>query len=262
MTHDERWIHLDGVVNMRDVGGLPMRDGRRVQPRRLIRSDNLQDLTPADIAHLVDEVGVSDIVDLRTETELHLTGPGPLRQVESLTHHHHSLVETRQLPDEQATMAAALVVHEQGPGGRDAEYWTAHYGTYIDRRGEAVAAALDVVARASGATVVHCAAGKDRTGTVVAVALDVAGVPHDLIAQDYALTAQRLEAIMGRLRSVSFYGDTLARQQPEDQVPHAATMHAILTDLRERHGGSATWLRSMGWDEADVERLRTRLVGP
>ncbi|MGL5853463.1 MAG: tyrosine-protein phosphatase, partial [Phycicoccus sp.] len=66
----DRWITLDGLVNMRDVGGLPTHGGGRTQPRRLIRSDNLQDLTDADIAHLVDELGVTDVVDLRTETEL------------------------------------------------------------------------------------------------------------------------------------------------------------------------------------------------
>lgn len=41
-----RWIELDGVVNMRDLGGLPTRNGGAVQPHRLIRSDNLQDLSP------------------------------------------------------------------------------------------------------------------------------------------------------------------------------------------------------------------------
>ncbi|MEO6413895.1 MAG: tyrosine-protein phosphatase, partial [Pedococcus sp.] len=43
------WIELDGVVNMRDVGGLPTTDGGQVATGRLLRSDNLQDLTEADI---------------------------------------------------------------------------------------------------------------------------------------------------------------------------------------------------------------------
>ena len=45
----ERWIELDGLVNMRDLGGLPTRDGGRTASGRLIRSDNLQDLTDADV---------------------------------------------------------------------------------------------------------------------------------------------------------------------------------------------------------------------
>ena len=31
-----RWIELDGVVNMRDLGGLPTRDGRTTREGRLI----------------------------------------------------------------------------------------------------------------------------------------------------------------------------------------------------------------------------------
>ena len=81
---------------MRDLGGLPTRDGGRVTPGRLIRSDNLQDLSEADVRRLVDELGVTDVVDLRSETELHLSGPGPLHEVESLTHHHHSLLAAKQ----------------------------------------------------------------------------------------------------------------------------------------------------------------------
>src|SRR5215203_3095265 len=84
-TVTDRWIELDGLVNMRDVGGLPTVDGGRTASGRLIRSDNLQDLSDADVQHLVDELGVTDVVDLRTGTELHLEGSGPLRRIETLT---------------------------------------------------------------------------------------------------------------------------------------------------------------------------------
>ena len=39
-----RWIELDGAVNVRDLGGLPSEDGRRVAEHTLLRGDNLQDL--------------------------------------------------------------------------------------------------------------------------------------------------------------------------------------------------------------------------
>jgi protein-tyrosine phosphatase len=106
----DRWIELDGLVNMRDLGGLPTRDGGRTASGRLIRSDNLQDLTDADVTHLVHAVGVSDIIDLRTEVEVHLEGPGPLRRVESLTHHHHSLIAAKR-------RGGPRRVGGQGPGG-------------------------------------------------------------------------------------------------------------------------------------------------
>ncbi|HSO64216.1 MAG TPA: tyrosine-protein phosphatase [Ornithinibacter sp.] len=260
----ERWIDLDGLVNMRDLGGLPTRDGRRTASGRLIRSDNLQDLTDADVTRLVDELGVTDIVDLRTETEVHLEGPGPLRRVESLTHHHHSLIEERQAGEtaEEVGERALLTPRDEDRPSRDARFWAEHYLGYLARRPDSVAAALRVIADAEGATVVHCAAGKDRTGTVVALALDVAGVPRDEIVADYVLTAERIDAIIGRLMPRPSYGEALAKQKSEDQLPRAESIEAILDALHDGWGGAPGWLRERGWSEADVERLRARLTEP
>ena len=42
---ERMWIDLDGLANMRDVGGIPTTDGGKIVPGRLLRSDNLQTLT-------------------------------------------------------------------------------------------------------------------------------------------------------------------------------------------------------------------------
>lgn len=260
----ERWIDLDGLVNMRDLGGLPTRDGGRTASGRLIRSDNLQDLTDADVERLVDELGVTDVVDLRTEHEVHIEGPGPLRRVEALTHHHHSLIEER-LPSEttkEVGERALLAPWDEKRPSRDARFWAEHYLGYLSRRPDSVEAALRVIAHAEGATVVHCAAGKDRTGTVVAMALDVAGVPRDEIVADYVLTAERIDAIIGRLLPREAYGAALKAQKPEDQLPRAESIEAILDAVHEGWGGAPGWLRARGWSDADVERLRARLTEP
>ena len=260
----ERWIDLDGLVNMRDLGGLPTRDGGRTASGRLIRSDNLQDLTDADVTRLVDELGVTDIVDLRTEHELHVEGPGPLRRVRALTHHHHSLIEERtpgETTKEVGERALLAPWDEQRPS-RDARFWAEHYLGYLSRRPDSVEAALRVVADAEGATVVHCAAGKDRTGTVVAMALDVAGVPREEIVADYVLTAERIDAIIGRLMPREAYGEALKTQKVEDQLPRAESIEAILEAVHDGWGGAAGWLLDRGWSPADVERLRARLTAP
>ena len=53
------WIDLDNAANVRDLGELPTTSGERTRIGRLIRADNLQDLSPADVHHLVDDLGVS-----------------------------------------------------------------------------------------------------------------------------------------------------------------------------------------------------------
>ena len=258
----DRWIELDGLVNMRDLGGLPTRGGGHTASGRLIRSDNLQDLSESDVQRLVDELGVTDVVDLRTGTELHMEGPGPLRRVESLAHHHHSLMVEQGLEDSAEAVGKRALPWRGDDPVRDASFWAGHYLGYLAKRPDSVAAALEVVAHAEGAVVVHCAAGKDRTGTVVAMALDVAGVPHDEIVADYVLTGERLEQIVGRLMPREAYGPALAKQKLADQLPQAESIEAILAAVDEGWGGAAGWLRAQGWSEADVERLRRRLTEP
>ena len=62
--HAHRWIRLDGTTNMRDLGGLPTADGGRTTGGRILRSDNLQTLTDADVRRLVGELGLRQVVDL------------------------------------------------------------------------------------------------------------------------------------------------------------------------------------------------------
>ena len=68
------WIELDGAVNVRDLGALATDDGRVTASRRLLRGDNLQDLSPSDVRTLVADIGVTTVVDLRSPGEVSLRG--------------------------------------------------------------------------------------------------------------------------------------------------------------------------------------------
>jgi protein tyrosine/serine phosphatase len=258
------WIELDGVVNMRDVGGLPTTDGGRIASRRLLRSDNLQDLTQRDIQHLVDRLGVSDIVDLRSEVELQLEGPGPLQVRRLVTHHHHSLFRDDLHPvsaQEALVLPWSEKARQEAPPevGRDEDHWASHYLGYLADRPDSVLAALEVIAHSRGATIVHCAAGKDRTGTVTGLALSVAGVADEDVVADYVATGERIEQVVARLLARPAYGEVLKDQPMSHHVPRPETMQRILAVLAERHGGAAGWLREQGWTAAEVEALRARL---
>src|SRR5579863_8921780 len=64
------WIELQGAVNVRDLGGLPTEDGRETVSGRLLRSDNLQELSSADVEKLVRDIGLTTVVDLRSTAEV------------------------------------------------------------------------------------------------------------------------------------------------------------------------------------------------
>ncbi|BDZ60020.1 protein tyrosine/serine phosphatase [Barrientosiimonas humi] len=256
------WIDLDGLANMRDLGGTPLADGGEVQPGRLLRSDNLQTLTPADVEELVERRGVTDIVDLRSDVELQLTGPGPLVEVESLTHHHHSFFRERKVAVEDALVLPWRDADARRAEPKDANHWTSHYLGYLADRPDSVSNALRVVAEAEGAAVVHCAAGKDRTGTVVAMALSVAGASDEVISADYLATGERIERVVERLMTIPAYADNLSGRALAEHTPSPDTMPRLLAAIRDTAGSVEGWLRQNGWTEADVAQLRARLTRP
>src|SRR5690348_727988 len=91
MDTQHRWIPLDGAVNVRDLGGLPTATGHTTRFGRVLRSDNLQGLSPADVATLTGELSLTDVIDLRSDAEEQLEGPGPLTSVPTVKIHRLSL---------------------------------------------------------------------------------------------------------------------------------------------------------------------------
>lgn len=48
MNHRNRIIELEGALNVRELGGLELKNGRKVKSGKLIRSGRLSDLTESD----------------------------------------------------------------------------------------------------------------------------------------------------------------------------------------------------------------------
>jgi protein tyrosine/serine phosphatase len=106
---------------------------------------------------------------------------------------------------------------------------------------------------------VHCAAGKDRTGVVVALSLAVAGVPHDEIVADYAMTAEVIDALVAKLAASPTYAEDMEHRDVATHTPRAETMDRVLTLLDERYGGAVGWLEEHGFGAAERAALRARL---
>jgi protein-tyrosine phosphatase len=243
-----RWIELDGAAN-----------ARAVVPGVLLRSDNLQSLSARDIRRLIERERLEVVVDLRTDVEVELEGPGPLTGHATVRVEHRSLY-----PDSggNTDLDADTIRpwHDNGPAIPDETPVVHAYLSYLGRRPDSIVASIRTVARASGAVLVHCAAGKDRTGVVVALALDAVGADREAIVADYVATADRVEAIMARLLSSRTYRGELEGHDPQAHAPIAETMERLLHLVDERFGGASGWLLHHGLDGDDLELLRRRLA--
>jgi protein tyrosine/serine phosphatase len=262
---EARWVPLDGAVNVRDLGGLPTSDGRATAFGRVLRSDNLQGLTPADVRRLVDGFGLRTVIDLRTGVEVDKEGPGPLDGEPLVVHRHLSLFpEGGRLTDVDAD--ALLPWQREWGGGRPDEHRdNPSVGYYLNYLRDSVVAALRALTEpdgpdGGGSAIVHCAAGKDRTGVVVALALSAAGVPRDAIVADYVATGDRLDAVLERLRASPTYAPDLDGLPADVHRPRAATMERFLALLDERTGGPVGWLAAAGFGSDEVAALRARLI--
>lgn len=267
MRTQSRWIDLDGAVNVRDLGGLETTDGGTTRFGRVLRADNLQNLTPRDLTVLVDRLGLRRVIDLRSHAEVDLEGPGPLTHRPEVTIHHltlfaeaghHTDVAAENITGNTVTIDADKVLPWQTRVSTEpeADWSIEHYLGYLRDRPDAVVDALRVMTTTEGASLVHCAAGKDRTGVVCALALDVAGVTREAIIADYAQTGERIEQILARLRSSPTYAADIDSRPPESHIPHAFLMEKFLSRLDEKHGGVLGWLAQYGWNETDTRSLR------
>ncbi|MFJ1842758.1 MULTISPECIES: tyrosine-protein phosphatase [unclassified Streptomyces] len=165
---------------------------------------------------------------------------------------------------------------------RTAEDLGRFYLTLAENTPRAIVDAVTAAA-APGATLVHCAAGKDRTGLLVALLLDLAGVPLDEIAEDYARTADALPQIFAALAGAADRsalnagaadrsapnGGGVARSTAgtalgDRSIPPAlleAPAEAIRTfvdGIRTRHGGTEAFLRGCGADAAVIASFRAK----
>jgi len=252
------WIELQGAVNVRDLGDLPTEDGQKTARARLLRADNLQELSAADVTKLVRDIGVTTVVDLRSSNELAAEGPAPLDTVPGVRHAHHPVLPEVGSNTDMAA-AALLTRRDQDQSRYPRDPICGHYLGYLEDRPDQVVGALRSVAYSPGAALVHCAAGKDRTGVVVALALTVAGVPPQAVVSDYAASAERTEAIMDRLRRSRLYARDINSRPADLHRPRPETMTAFLEQMDARYGGVVAWLTDHDFSGDDLSLLRAKL---
>jgi protein tyrosine/serine phosphatase len=246
---DARWIALDGAANARVVV-------RGV----LLRSDNLQSLTDTDVRLLVDEQALEVVLDLRTDLEVELEGPGPITRDPRVRVEHRSLYPRSGGNTDVDAVADTLWPQRDSSEWPDESRVVQAYLSYMSARPDSIVGAIRTIANARGAVLVHCAAGKDRTGVVVAVALDAAGIDREAIVGDYLASAERIFPIMARLVSSETYRSELEGRDPRAHAPVPGTMERVFELVDDGFGGSAEWLASHGLEKTELARLRDRIA--
>lgn len=236
-TRNVRELEFGGMVNFRDLGGLPA-EGGVVRSGLLYRSDSLAYATEEDAGRLVDELGLTTVVDLRGPQEVERLGRGPLE------------------------LADVIYVHAPIADVTGHEDLARHYLAMLEEKGHVLASMIRLLSGASALPAVfHCEAGCDRTGVLAAAVLSLLGVPEEEIAEDYALTAMAMPAIHDRIRAiVERMGLPTRPGVVVAWTPEARMMADALKLARERWGGMREWALAYGVTNEDIDTLRATLV--
>jgi protein-tyrosine phosphatase len=231
-------LRIPGLLNVRELGGQPTRDGAKTRKHSLLRSDDLAQLTDDGTRALAD-YGVRTIVDLRWPGEI-AAKPHPAALIASgVRSHRISLLAS----DE--TQWASL------SGACTKEMWKC---AVLEHTRPQLKEVLEIIADAASEPLLfHCVAGKDRTGLIAALLLALADVKAEAIAADYAESSSRLaDAYLLRYPDLQRAEIFEALRCPEEGV------HNMLAYLEE-YGGAAGYLRTIGLSDARIARLRARL---
>lgn len=239
----DRKIHIDGVRNGRDLGGLPAAGGR-IRENRLLRAACLSGVPQEDVEALKRCHRLSMVIDLRTDDEI-------AQKPETLPEG----VSYRRMPIFDA--AKIGITHEKG------EKWNPErpssvkpdmamlYRMMVEREDcqkafSAVLAAIMTHDFDAGSVLWHCSEGKDRCGLVAALLLGALGAPREVILEDYLLTNEVNEA-----RAQKVYGDLLASGHSEEEaamirelfLAKEEYLNASLSYIDGRFGGIPNYLR-------------------
>ncbi|GAA0631374.1 tyrosine-protein phosphatase [Kutzneria viridogrisea] len=224
--------HLDwpGCYNARDLGGLPTADGGRTRRGVVVRSD-APDEVPTEVMRAY---GIRTVVDLRGEE---------LPPREGLTTFQFRLdrTEDTQFWDQYTNGLHATPIY---------------YVPYLHRYPHLVAEVVTAIARAEGGVLVHCGSGRDRAGLISLVLLAFVGVPAAEIAEDHALSTDRLRPAWAALGHAD-QGPLIERLLTEQGT---TARKELLHTVSAFHFGA--YLREAGVDEQDLTTLRERLTQP
>ncbi len=239
-----RHVACEGAFNIRDLGGYETDDGGSVRWQVLYRADGLHRIPPG-ARGAVRHLGWRTVLDLRTTGEV---DAGAFAGAGAEIVHLPILRETWGVPDVTDVDPVAFL--------------STHYLQMLDEGAGAISSAFAILAAPVRLPAVfHCSAGKDRTGVLAALLLSALGVPDDVVAADYHLSATAVDQLVEWLNAARpDLVEEMSRQPKAFLSCPPEAMHVFLAALRARFGSVEGYLAGVGVGGDALARLRGNLL--
>lgn len=233
-TAGERQLRIGGVSNVRDMGGLKTRDGRRIKAHRLLRGGSLNRLTVAGGQRLQQTEDLRAVVDLRSAHEMRRK---PDVRLTGVTYYQDSVVHNGYVGQTPTQFYQGLVTDQIAQRG---------YGDFLDQ----------LVTQRQGATYFHCTYGKDRTGVAGILVLAALGVSKTTIREEYLDSNAILQADP---HVVFVHGhQTRGKRRPVHFVRRVTEkdFNTVFRTIETQYGSMTNYLRHLGLSAAKETKLR------
>lgn len=185
LSDSQRKIKINGLDNIRDIGGYKTKDGKTVKWGLLYRSDSLSKMTKKGQKDF-EKLNIQYIFDLRDDNEV-AKAPDP---VFTKIKYVHTEIPTSGAAAKKPVTTEEIQNFYSNPDTLN--YWLNGYEYMVGsaKARESLKTILldSIESNGKKGIIWHCSGGKDRTGFISVVFLSLLGVDNETIINDYLLT--------------------------------------------------------------------------
>ncbi len=244
-------------LNIRDLGGLPTKDGRHIKKGLLFRSSALAFFDKEELAP-VQALGLKTILDFRSEDGARKRANPVLEGAE---YFNRCAAFQNFREDLNSPWELASLLFDEDQRGNLIDVLVSSYAASLAFSNESFRFMFDRLQAGKAPLMIHCANGKDRTGVAAMLLLLALGVDERVVKEDYLRSnitrKARIDEIMKKYQLISKRSGN-ARSfltMIEGVLPGSADM--MMSEILERYETYEKFMdKEYGLDKDKLERFR------
>lgn len=269
VTAEEQTLHMQSILNARELGGYKTKDGKTVRENVLLRTAALTDATPEELETLSKQYNLAAVIDLRASYELE-EEPDPV--LDGVAQYNFRIMDEQMMAGRAASIYPILTDPNVDPITRMTAILDA--GVISDQmyveflQGETGKAGFRDFFRVlletpeGSAVLWHCTNGKDRTGVAAMLLLGLLNVDEETIMADFMLTntffEEEINATRQQLQNFVQDKNKLEELLVISRGVYAPYMQNALDYIRDNYGDIPGYAKAeLGLTDEDILKLQT-----
>jgi len=240
---DNQRLFFDDLINCRELGGMPLEDGRVFKSGIALRSGS-PSLASDKAIELLRAHGVKTVIDLRSKAEL--THYGNPFESDGSTHFFNIPLFVGDPDQEKDPTMVFLETHQMGD----------FYVMMLQELGKEIAQVMRVITNSDdGLVLFHCAHGKDRTGVIATLLYLLAGASRENIVLNYKVSYDYAKDFL----------DPLIEERVENMRhtlrSDAVNMKIFLDYMQDKYDMNCSkYLLENGMTNEEINKLKGRII--